>query len=591
MGNLPSRLIDPKVESYDAARAAFRWPVPERFNIGVSVCDRHADNPEAAGREALIHEAYDGTVTRFTFAQVKAASNRLANVLRGRGIERGDRCAVWLPQRPETALAHLAIYKLGAIAVPMTVLFRRDAVLYRLQNSGAGAIVCDRELLDIIDDLRPELPDLHTVLVVGDEAALPGRSGVDRGMLALNEAMGAASDALVPVDTSADDPCVLIYTSGTTGNPKGALHAHRYLIGHLPGFELSHDFFPQPGDRFYTPADWAWIGGLTDALLPTWLYGLTNVSFQGRGAFDPERMLRLMADHQVRNAFIPPTALKMTAQLSGIRERYDLNLRTLMSGGEALSSDTLRWAEETLHVRINEIYGQTEINYLVGNCQSLWPVRPGSMGRPYPGHEVGVVDEQGKALGAGEVGEVAVRRGEDPVFFLEYWRNPGDTRDKFIGDAASPDSWALTGDLAEMDGEGYFWFRGRKDDVIISAGHRIGPNEIENALLQHPAVALAAVVASPDPLRGHIVKAFIKPAPGHTPSEELSRQIQEFVKETLARHEYPRAIEYLDEFPLTPTGKIRRLELREMEARRAASPETQKTGATGATQSNGREGA
>ena len=558
MDTVRPREIDPRVRSYEEAWQGFRWHVPARFNIAQDVCDRHAADPAGAARLALIYEDADGGSVRYTFGQLKERSDRFAQVLAARGIGRGDRFAVLLPQRPETALAHLAVYKLGAIAVPLTVLFRRDALLYRLSNSGAKGIITSPDQLELLASLLPDLPELRTVVVVG--GLPPGGRG--EGWLDFEEALAATNGAFVPVQTAADDPCVLIYTSGTTGNPKGALHAHRYLIGHLPGYELSHNFAPQPDDRFYSPADWAWIGGLTDALLPSWHYGVPVVAWRGKGAFEPERVLHLMEQHRVRNAFIPPTALKMMAQVSDIRGRFRLDLRTIMSGGEALSAKTLDWAEETLSVRINEIYGQTEINYLVGNCVPLWEVRPGSMGRPYPGHEVAIVDEQGHPLGPGRMGQVAVRRGEDPVFFLEYWQNPAATQEKFIGE------WALTGDLAEQDADGYLWFKGRADDVIISAGHRIGPTEIEEALLRHPAVTLAAVVASPDQLRGSIVKAFIKPAQGVKPSEELSRQIQDFVKDNLARHEYPREIEYLDEFPLTTTGKIRRLELRQREARR-----------------------
>ncbi len=566
MNTVRPREIDPRVRSYEEACATFRWQVPPRFNIAQDVCDRHAENPQLREREALIFEDYGGGKERFTFAQLKTLSHRFAQVLASRGLGRGDRCAVLLPQRPETAIAHLSIYKLGAVAVPLTLLFRHDALRYRLGDSGARAIVTESAQLELLAELLPDLPELRTVIVV--DGLPPGARG--EGWLDFHAAVSAASGTFTPVDTAADDPCVLIYTSGTTGNPKGALHAHRYLIGHLPGYELSHNFAPQPEDRFYTPADWAWIGGLTDALLPSWHYGIPVVAYRGKGSFDPERVLRLMAEHRVRNAFIPPTALKMMAHVSGIRERFSLELRTLMSGGEALSASTLDWAEANLGVRVNEIYGQTEINYLVGNCAPLWPVRPGSMGRPYPGHRVAVVDEAGQPLGPGIMGQVAVHRGAaaaggaDPVFFLGYWGNPQATREKFIGDRA------LTGDLAEQDEDGYFWFKGRADDVIISAGHRIGPTEIEGALQRHPAVALAAAVASPDELRGHIVKAFIKLAPGVTPSAELSRQIQDFVKERLARHEYPREIEYLEEFPLTTTGKIRRLELRERETQRKA---------------------
>jgi acetyl-CoA synthetase len=412
------------------------------------------------------------------------------------------------------------------------------------------------ESLAVIEPLLNELPNLNTIVLIDNESpqACSGRE-----VLSFWNSVNAASDILTPVKTSADDPAIIIYTSGTTGNPKGALHAHRYLLGHLPAVELSHDFFPQEGDLFWTPADWAWIGGLINALFSSLHHGVPVVGCASRGRFDPEQAFALMEKYGVRNAFLPPTALRMMAQAPDVGTRYKLKLRSIMSGGESLGSQTLDWARDTLGVHINEIYGQTEINLVIGNCASLWEVRPGSMGRTYPGHDVVVVDERGSPLPRGQTGELAVYRGDDPVFFLGYWNNPQATGEKYIGD------WALTGDLALQDEDGYFWFKGRTDDVIISAGHRIGPTEVENALMRHPSVAMAAVVAAPDELRGHVVKAFVTLAAGAAPSELLAGEIQTFVKETLAMHEYPRKIEFIDELPLTPTGKVRRNVLRDRE--------------------------
>lgn len=578
------REIDPSVKSYEEAHGGFRWHIPERFNMGEDTCDRHAQNPQKAHTVALYYEDDAGHAAQYTFAQMKDLSDRFAGVLAANGLSRGDRFAVMLPQRPEAAIAHLSVYKMGGIAIPLTILFREEALRYRLVDSGAKGILVEAEALPMLTRLFPDLPDLRLIVVADSKQNAPphppkwesadGTNATDNNDAGTPLYFWDAVDALdtpntptsayTRADTGPDDPALLIYTSGTTGNPKGALHGHRVLIGHLSGFELSHNFFPQPEDCFWTPADWAWIGGLLDALLAAWHYGIPVVAYPARGPFNPERAFQLMEKYKVRNAFIPPTALKMMAQVEGIKARYNLNLRTIMSGGEALGVDTLHWAEENLGVRINEIYGQTEINYLVGNCTPLWPVRPGSMGRPYPGHHVAVVDARGQVLPPGKMGEVAVKRGEDPVFYLEYWNNPTATKEKNLGD------WTLTGDLAEMDDEGYLWFKGRKDDVIISAGYRIGPAEIEDVLTQHPGVALAAVVASPDDLRGSIIKAFIKPAHLYKPDFELVRDIQTFVKERLALHEYPREIEFLENFPMTTTGKIRRRDLREAEERRKA---------------------
>lgn len=563
------REFRPDVRGYDEAVGTFTWHVPERFNLWEDVCGRHAAG-EAAGRTAMVYEDAQGRVTRLTFRELDELAGRCSAVLASEGLSRGDRIAVLLPQRPETALAHLAAYRLGAIVVPLTVLFRRDALEYRLRNSGARAIVAGPDSLPLLAEMLPSLPLLRTVLLVGERYGertdVGARGAVLTGTPVRLRDFWAAQDQAGPLpppaDTLAADPALIIYTSGTTGDPKGALHAHRVLIGHLPGFELSHNLCPQAGDRFWTPADWAWIGGLMDVLMPAWHHALPVVSWHASGPFDAERALRMLVKHGVRNAFIPPTALKMMAQVPRVRQRFKISLRSLMSGGEALGAATLRWAQENLGVTVNEIYGQTEINYVVGNCAPLWPVRPGSMGRPYPGHALAVLDGNGRPLPPGQQGELAVLRQEDPVFFLEYWNHPEATRDKYAGE------WARTGDLAVQDADGYLWFKGRADDVIISAGHRIGPTEIEGTLQRHPAVAMAAVVASPDELRGDIVKAFIKLAPGVSPSALLKRQIQAFVKDTLARHEYPRAIEFIDEFPLTPTGKVLRRELRQREAAR-----------------------
>jgi acetyl-CoA synthetase len=333
------------------------------------------------------------------------------------------------------------------------------------------------------------------------------------------------------------------------------LHAHRVLLGHLPGVELPHEFFPQPGDLFWTPADWAWIGGLIDVLLPAWHHGVPVLAHRAR-KFEPEQALRLMARHAVRNVFMPPTALKLMREASvAPAAGQGWRLRTLASGGETLGEGLLDWCRATFGLTINEFYGQTECNLVVGNSADLLPVRPGSMGQPIPGHTVEIVSDDGAILPTGAIGNIAIRR-PDPVMFLEYWRNPSATRAKFAAD------WLLTGDLGRKDDEGYLWFVGRADDVITSAGYRIGPGEVEDCLMRHPAVALAAVVGLPDPVRTEIVKAFVVLKGGVAASDTLAREIQEFVKARLAAHEYPRALAFVDDLPMTATGKIKRAELK-----------------------------
>jgi acetyl-CoA synthetase len=384
-------------------------------------------------------------------------------------------------------------------------------------------------------------------------------------VLGWEDLLAKAGSDFKAVDTQAEDPALIIYTSGTTGPPKGALKPHRIMLGNVPGFVHSHDFFPQKGDIFWSPADWAWTGGLMDALLPAWLFGIPIVGYRGR--FDADKAYYLLEKYGVRNSFLFPTALKlMMKAVPEPREKYKLNLRSVMSAGEAVGVTVIEWAREQLGVTINEMFGQTEINYVVGNCQAAWPVKPGSIGRPYPGHRVAVIDAAGNEVPRGELGEVAVHRfcnGErDPVHFLEYWKNPQATQDKYIGD------WGCTGDQAKMDEDGYLWYQGRSDDVIKSSGYRIGPAEIENCLVKHPAVANAAVIGKPDATRGAVVKAFIVLLPGQKPSKALEEDIQKHVRARLAPYEYPKEIEFIDALPMTTTGKVQRKELRKREEAR-----------------------
>ncbi len=540
-------LIDPGWGDFAAIRRAFRWHIPERFNMGRAVCDENGASDQAT---ALIWENSDGDAARYSFGQIREASNRLANALAAKGIGAGERVALILAQRPETAIAHVAIHKLGAVALPLSVLFGEDALAYRLADSGARAVITDARRSELVESLRGGLPELELVIACDPT---PGK-GAFWDLLA----SAAATDPGVP--TLADDPALLIYTSGTTGPPKGALVAHRSLIGNLTGFEMSQNFYAQSGGLFWTPADWAWTGGLLDALLPTWYYGQPILAYEGRGAFDPERAFALLAAHEVSNAFIPPTAMKMLMQAPE-PARYRLALRAIMSAGEAVGERLIEWSDQVLGVPVNEMWGQTEFNYLVGNCRPALAVRPGSMGQPYPGHRVEAIDAEGNPMPAGEIGELAAHR-DDPVMFLGYWRNEESTRAKFLGD------WFLTGDVGYRDEDGYLWFVGRKDDVISSAGYRIGPGEIEDCLLKHPAVAQAAVIGKPDELRGNIIKAFIVLGQGYSASEGLTREIQDSVRQRLAAYEYPREIEYIAELPLTTTGKVRRTELRELERQR-----------------------
>jgi acetyl-CoA synthetase len=444
--------------------------------------------------------------------------------------------------------------------MPLSLLFGPEALAYRLQHSAATVAIVDDSALPAIESVRANCPDLAQVIVVGGSSS----SEYD-----WSKVLAAAADRFEPLATRAEDPAVLIYTSGTTGPPKGALMPHSALLGNLPGFVASQNWFPQAGDVFWSPADWAWTGGLMDALLPTLYFGFPIVGTIGR--FDPERAFELMQRYGVTNTFLFPTALKMMMRsIDEPRRRYALRLRSIMSAGEAVGETVFDWSRGALGVTINEMFGQTEMNYIVGNSHEKWPARPGSMGRPYPGHRVAVVDDAGNELPPGESGEVAVHRRDihghpDPVFFLEYWRNPSATAAKFTGD------WCRTGDLAKSDADGYLWYAGRSDDMFKAAGYRIGPSEIENCLIKHPAVANVAVVPKPDAERGAVVKAFVVLAAGHQASETLVSELQQQVRGKLAPYEYPKDIEFIDALPMTTTGKVQRRVLRELEASRAES--------------------
>jgi len=540
------------VDRYREVCAQHRWEVPADFNIARAICGRHAAD---RSRVALLWEDETGARATLTFHDLQRHADRLANALSGLGVRAGDKLAIILPQRPETAIAHIACYQLGAVAVPLSFLFGPDALEFRLDDAEAKLAFVDAASLPNLAAIRDRLPRLKQVIGIAGAR--------EAWTVAWEDLLAKASTQFTPVATRATDPALLVYTSGTTGPPKGALMPQQCLLGNLPGFVHSHDGFPQPGDVFWSPADWAWTGGLMDALLPTLYFGYPILGYRGR--FDPERALALMEAYRVRNAFLFPTALKMIMKaVPEPRKRHSLALRSIMSAGEALGTTVFSWAQAELGVTINEMFGQTEMNYIVGNSHSLWPTKPGSMGRPYPGHRIAVIDGDGREVAAGEIGEVAVHRvapdgNPDPVFFLEYFKNPEGTAAKFSGD------WCHTGDLAKRDDDGYLWYQGRADDMFKAAGYRIGPSEIENCLVRHPAVANAAVVPRPDETRGNIVKAYIVLAPGFAPSPALEEEIQRHVRKFLAPYEYPKEIEFIDALPMTTTGKVQRRILRQRE--------------------------
>ncbi|MBL4750132.1 MAG: AMP-binding protein [Amylibacter sp.] len=512
--------------SYDTLCESFSWDIPKWYNMGVDVCDKWAEiDPD---RIAIIDLTGDARID-VSFEVLKYLSDSLAQHLQEKGIGVGDRVGVFRTQSVWTAAAHIAIWKLGAISVPLFTLFRAEALLSRLNDAGAKAVCVDESSLQIITPFLDQLPAMEHVIC-------PETTAFDQ-----------VSSGFEPYDTLADDPAILIYTSGTTGAPKGALLAHRTLLGHLPGVEMSHDFLPQKGDCLWTPADWAWIGGLLDVLMPGLHHGIPVVAARMK-KFSATGCQEIIEKGGVRNVFFPPTALKMLKE-EGV---HIAGLRTVASGGEPLGRELVGWGKTALGLTINEFYGQTECNMVVSSCAKLFTSRNGCAGRIVPGHDVAVIDKNG--LPTGCEGDIAVRRGS-PVMMLEYWQNPTATRDKFRG------NWLVMGDRGIME-DGFIRFVGREDDVITSAGYRIGPSAIENCLLGHEAVAAVAVVGKPDPKRTEIVKAYVKLSDGFTPGDALVKELQSHVKGALAAHEYPREVAFVDDLPMTVTGKIIRKELK-----------------------------
>ena len=543
----------PKLSTYNAIYDAFKWNIPERYNIATDVCDRHATD---STRIALIGDDAAGKPWHMTFRHVQLQANRLANLLVSLGLKRGDRVMLLMVQDPWVAIGHVACWKAGLVSLPCSVLFGPDAIGYRLHHADVRVGITDMANLPKVVEARGKSPTVEKVFVVDGAAPEAG---------SLEQALEPARDAFTTVDTGANDPAFFNFTSGTTGNPKGALQPHRSMLGHLPGAEMTYEFLPQPGDIMWSPADWAWLAGLMDVLMPAWYHGVPVLTSRAM-RFDADAACALMARHQVRTALLTPTALRMMRQVKN-PHAMGVRLRVVISGGEAVGKELHEWAGATLKTTINEAFGQTECNLVLANCASVMPVKPGSLGRAMPGHVCAIVDDQGKELAPGEIGNIAIRA-PDPVMMLQYWKNPKATQEKYIGD------WLITGDLGSTDEDGYFWFQGRSDDIITSSGYRIGPTEIEDVLTRHPAVVMAAAVGVPDPVRTESIKAFLVLRKEFQGSDALVEEIRAFVRERLAKHEVPRDIAFVDALPMTTTGKVLRRELRDAERVSAAGGKT-----------------
>ena len=571
-------------DNHPLMHSSFRWAVPQHFNMAQVCSRRWAASPAHASSTAVwLHQEDGGDGRAYSYAQLQQAADALSHVLDAQGVKPGDRVAVVLPQRFETAVAYIAILLMGAVAMPLSQVFGPDALLYRLQDSEAVLAVVDAVSAPTVDSLKKDCPALRVCISVD----------ADGGDMLFDGQAVHATQPWPLLNTMATDPAVLIYTSGTTGPPKGALIPHQALIGNLSGFVCSQNWFGfsttsvEPighGDLpsgsnavMWSPADWTWTGGLMDALLPTLYFGRSIVAWPGR--FSADLAFSLMQEHRVTHAFLFPTALKaMMKAYPRPATQFQLDLQAVMSAGEAAGDTVFSYCRDELGVTVNEMFGQTEINYIVGNCAMNgdtldgvgWPAKPGSMGRAYPGHRVAVIDEEGKECPVGVLGDVALHRWDvhgdpNPIFFLGYWNQPEATEQKFTGD------WCRTGDLATRDADGYLWYQGRSDDVFKAAGYRIGPSEIENCLLKHPAVANAAVVPKPDAQRGNVVKAYVVLSTGFSPSDGLVLELQHHVRGQLAPYEYPKEIEFIDALPMTTTGKVQRRVLRLQEEQRAKS--------------------
>jgi acetyl-CoA synthetase len=548
-GGMMEPTMSAPAKSYDEIVRNHVWNVPERYNIATDVCDKHPDD-----KLAMVHEGPDGTVREVLWKEQRELANRFANLAVEHGIGREDVVAMLVPPTPEAAAAFLGTYKAGAILLAMSVLYGEEGIRHRIRDSGARLVVTDEAHRDQIAAAVTGLPGWDAG---AGKDGLPGSA--DHTLLVLTpDALAAASPEFETVDTSCDDPAQLFYTSGTTGLAKGILHAHRFVLAHEE-FELCHEI--QPGERFRSMSEWAWAAGL-NPLLGAWRTGATHYVHQRRGGFSPEDELSFLSRHEITNLFTTPTAMRSLMAVKDAGTRFPIPLRRACSAGEPLNPEAIKWFREQFGVTVLDFYGLSEGYPLCANFPWM-EVREGSMGKVMPGWDVQVLDEDERPVAPNERGEICWRRESSPTWPLRFWNNPEATEATFGGE------WFHSKDAARIDEDGYVWFEGRADDVILTAGYRVGPFEVESACLEHPAVAEAAAVAKPDERRGWIVKAFVVLAEGHDASDELAGEISTFVRDGHSKYAYPREVEFVEDLPKTLTGKIRRIELRTMEEERA----------------------
>ncbi len=550
---MDNRVFQPLVEVTnlyrDVAGDRYRIGMPLNANIAADTIGRFAKG-DRSDHLALIHENLDGSIERYTYAELDDLASRFAVYLANLGVERGNPVAIHTAQSPQTAIAHMAVYKLGAIALTLSHLYRPDAIAHVINDSKAKVIITNSDYWTALRDRLDQVGTLHNRIVFGR---------TETGEISFSDCLKTSIEGFEPVITKTEDPALLMYTSGSTGMPKGLIHAHRIIHAYIPSLTLVFNMeLNYPNGVFWSPADWAWVGGLLDLALPAWQHGQTVVSTNQR--FTAEWAFEFMERHQVTHSFMTPTAVKRIAEIREPRKRWNLATRVICTGGESLPGEVLRWAEDEFEIVCNEFYGLTEFNHMVGCCKRLFPPIPGSMGLAFPGRNVAIIDEDGNPQPDGAAGEVASWLPDDPSLFLGYWGEPG------VPERMRRGNWLCSGDLAVRDENGYFWYQGRNDDLIKSAGYRIGPNEVEDTLISHPYVAEAAVIGKPDKERGQVVMAYVRLMQGQEKSDEVRKILQDHVKDNLATYKYPRVIEFVDSFPLTSSGKIRRKALRERAA-------------------------
>ena len=527
----------------------FKWNIPDNYNIGYDICEKWAN--KTPNRPAIIDLLSSGKTNSTSFRTLNQKANKVSNYLKCFGIKKGDRVGILLPQSLECIVSHIAVFKLGGISVPLFLLFGPDALEYRISDANIKVLITDYSGAKKIREINRDVQNGLTIFTIeGSNQKLES--------LSINLSDLKQSTDFIYEKTKPDEPALLLYTSGTTGPPKGVLHAHRVLLGHLPAFDFFLDLFSsyknEINNLLWTPADWAWIGGLVNILFSSLHHGVPVLAYRFE-KFNPSKAIQLMSNFKVTGSFLPPTALKMLRTDFPKGTSKKLYLRSVASGGEPLGTELLDWGKKTLGVNINEIYGQTECNLVLSSCSKIMKPRPGIAGPPVPGNIVSIVNQNGKECKKGELGAIAIKRGS-PQMFLKYWNNPQATKEKFFKD------WLITGDKGVIEKDGWIKFIARDDDVITSAGYRIGPGPIEDCLMKHPSISMAAVIGKDDPLRTQIIKAFIVLNKGFKESDNLKLDIQSFVKKKLSAHEYPREVEVVKKLPVTSTGKILRRNLR-----------------------------